>query len=302
MLGQFQQKCVAALRSGSRGNARPPAKPYNWAWLGLVPFLVFEFAFEVIPLLSLVKSAFISGGNLSLANFERMTQPAMLAPFGNSIGLSFATALAGTVAGAAVAQIIATSRSARVKHGLTALADVTANFGGAPLAFAFVITLGSTGVVTLLLKTIGIDLYPGFRIYSLGGLAIAYLYFQIPLAILLLIPSFQGLRKEWAEAAASLGAGTLRYWLMVALPVLRPALVSCFFLLFANAFGAYATAWTLTGSSVDLVTVRIAALIRGEVQLEPALADAIAVLSLVIMAFCVVAHQLLVRSARRFAR
>jgi putative spermidine/putrescine transport system permease protein len=277
-------------------------KPSNWVWLGLVPFLIFEFAFQIIPLLSLVKSAFIFGGSLSLANFERVFQPVMLMAFGNSIGLSLVTALAGTTVGAFVAHIIVTSRNEKVKHGLTALADVTANFGGAPLAFAFVITLGLTGVVTLLLKKVGIDLYPGFRIYSLGGLGIAYLYFQMPLAILLLIPSFQGLRKEWAEAAASLGAGTERYWLWVALPVLKPALVSCFFLLFANAFGAYATAWTLTGSSVNLVTVQIAALIRGEVQLEPAFADAIAVISLVIMAICVIAHQFLVRSARRFAR
>ncbi|MBA8841848.1 ABC transporter permease subunit [Ochrobactrum sp. RH2CCR150] len=277
-------------------------KSCNRAWLGLVPFLVFEFAFEIIPLLGLVKSAFLSGNGLSLANFERVMQPAVLASFGNSIGLSLGTALAGTIAGAVIAYIIVTSRNARVREALTALADVTANFGGAPLAFAFVIILGSTGVITLMLKKIGIDLYPGFRIYSLAGLALAYLYFQIPLAILLLIPSFQGLRKEWAEAASSLGAGKTQYWLLIALPVLRPALVSCFFLLFANAFGAYATAWTLTGSSVNLVTVQIAALIRGEVQLEPAFADAIAVMSLLVMAICVFVHQWLVRSARTYTR
>jgi putative spermidine/putrescine transport system permease protein len=273
----------------------------SWAWLGLAPFLVFVLAFELAPLMMLVKSALTAKGAISLDNFARALSPAIVAAFVNSIGLSLATATAGTIAGGIVAHLIVNSRSALVKNSLTALADVTANFGGAPLAFAFVITLGSTGIVTLLMKQIGIDLYPNFRIYSLGGLVVSYLYFQIPLAILLLIPSFQGLRQEWAEAAAILGAKPTLYWRMVALPILWPSLVSSFFLLFANAFGAYATAWTLTGSSINLVTIQIAALIRGEVQLEPALADAIAVLSLLIMALCVAAHQTLVRNARKIA-
>jgi putative spermidine/putrescine transport system permease protein len=167
------------------------------------------------------------------------------------------------------------------------LSDVTTNFGGAPLAFAFIITLGSTGVITLILKAIGINLYPEFRIYSISGLTIAYLYFQLPLMILLIIPSLLGLKQEWWEAAISLGAGSFQFWVEIGLPILAPALLSCFLLLFANSFGAYATAWTLTGPDVNLVTVQIAALIRGEVQLEPELADALAIISLCIMSFCV---------------
>jgi len=188
-----------------------------------------------------------------------------------------------------------------VQHALTALADVTANFGGAPLAFAFIITLGSTGVVTLLLQAIGIDLYPSFRIYSVAGLAIAYVYFQLPLLILLVIPALLGLQREWREAATSLGATSTQYWLRVALPILAPSLLGSFLLLFANAFGAYATAWTLTGPDINLITVQIAALVRGEVQLDPALADALALLSIAIMAICVAGYHFLTGRVRRLA-
>jgi putative spermidine/putrescine transport system permease protein len=174
-----------------------------------------------------------------------------------------------------------------VRDALTALADVTTNFGGAPLAFAFIITLGSTGVITLIFKAIGINLYPGFRIYSISGLTIAYLYFQMPLMVLLIIPSLLGLKNEWWEAAINLGANNFKFWWHIGLPILAPSLMSSFLLLFANSFGAYATAWTLTGPDVNLVTVQIAALIRGEVQLQPELADALAVVSLLIMSFCV---------------
>jgi len=271
------------------------------AWLGLAPFLLFALAFELLPILVLVRSSLATDAGFGLGNFGRALTPTMLSAFANSLQLSLVTAAAGVGLGGIVAYAIVTTRSVMVQHALTALADVTANFGGAPLAFAFIITLGSTGVITLLLQAIGIDLYPGFRIYSVAGLAIAYVYFQLPLLILLVIPALLGLEREWREAATSLGATSMQYWLRVALPILAPSLAGSFLLLFANAFGAYATAWTLTGPDINLITVQIAALVRGEVQLDPALADALALLSIVIMAICVAGYHFLTGRVRRLA-
>jgi putative spermidine/putrescine transport system permease protein len=268
-------------------------------WLGLAPFVLFMLAFEILPVATLVRSSFSGeGGGFTLSNFARALTPNMLAAFGNSLQLALWTGVGGTFFGTLVAYGIVSSPNATLRHAVTALANVTANFGGAPLAFAFIITLGSTGFVTLLLGYVGIDLYPGFRIYSILGLGIAYLYFQTPLAILLVIPALSGLRPEWAEAASGLGANGLQYWLLVGLPMLAPAMLGSFFLLFANAFGAYATAWTLTGSDVNLVPVQIAALVRGEVVLDPSLADALALLSLAIMVACLLAYQYFARKLR----
>jgi putative spermidine/putrescine transport system permease protein len=258
-------------------------------------------AFEVVPIVTLLRSSLIVDGGPSLVNFRRALTPGMLASFRNSFHLSLTTAALGVILGTAVAYALLTTRSTRVRHALTALADVTTNFGGAPLAFAFIVTLGSTGVVTLLLQKIGLELYPRFRIYSESGLTVAYLYFQLPLMILLITPALLGLRADWREAATSLGATPAQYWVRVGLPILAPSLVGSFLLLFANAFGAYATAWTLTGPDVNLVTVQIAALVRGEVQLDPALADALALLSLGVMAVCVAGYHQLTRWTRRWA-
>ena len=280
---------------------RPRPRRGRTAWLGLVPFLLFALAFELLPVFMLVRSSLTVDGAFGLGNFGRALTPMMLSAFANSLQLSLVTAALGVGLGTIVGYAIITTRSITVQHALTALADVTANFGGAPLAFAFIITLGSTGVITLLLQAIGIDLYPGFRIYSVAGLAIAYVYFQLPLLILLVIPALLGLQREWREAATSLGATSTQYWLRVALPILAPSLLGSFLLLFANAFGAYATAWTLTGPDVNLVTVQIAALVRGEVQFDPALADALALLSIAIMAICVAGYQRLSGRVRRLA-
>ena len=274
----------------------------HWlAWIGLAPFLAFVLAFEILPVLTLLRSGLTGEGGLTLDNFGRALTPTTLTAFVNSLKLAVATAVGGTLFGSVVAYAIVTSRNPMMRHAMTALANVAANFGGAPLAFAFVITLGSTGFVTLLLGYLGIQLYPDFRIYSITGLGIAYLYYQTPLAILLVMPALLGLRPEWREAAEILGATTSQYWVRIALPILAPAILASFFLLFANAFGAYATAWTLTGSDVNLIPVQIAALVRGEVVLDPALADALAILSLLVMAVCLLAYQYFARRMRRTA-
>ncbi len=279
------------------------SSPSSWtAWLGLVPFLLFGLAFEVLPLLTVIQSSLTSEGTFTLDFYRQALDPLFLRSFGNSIKLSATTAILGVVLGTLVAYAIITTRNRFAQNALTALSDVTTNFGGAPLAFAFIVILGSTGVVTLILKQAGINLYPNFRIYSISGLTIAYLYFQLPLMILLIIPSLYGLKKEWREAALNLGASNFRYWVEIALPILLPALVSGFLLLFANSFGAYATAWTLTGSDVDLITIRIAALIRGEVQLAPELADALSMMSLLIMTACVIGYLWLSNLTRRAER
>jgi putative spermidine/putrescine transport system permease protein len=278
---------------------------HDWAaWLGLLPFFLFAFAFEIIPIFRLIRSSLTdSNGMLTLENFSRVMTPIVIRSFQNSFKLSGLTALSGTILGTLVAYAIINSRNKGTRESVTALADVTTNFGGAPLAFAFIITLGSTGIITLMFKKfLGISLYPNFRIYSISGLGIAYLYFQIPLMVLIMIPSILGLKREWREAASNLGASNLEYWWRIALPILAPSLIGGFILLFANSFGAYATAWTLTGPEISLVPIQIAALIRGEVQLDPAAADALASLSLIVMAVCVAVYQLSMRRARRFQR
>ncbi len=266
----------------------------KWSiWIPLLPFIIFGFLFEIIPVISVLLSSLRNDSYwLTLDNYHRAMTPLILRSFGNTIRLSVTTAVIGVVLGTLISHALVNTRNKYIHNSVMALADVATNFGGAPLAFAFIVTLGSTGVITLILKNLfNISLYPEFRIYSITGLTLAYLYFQIPLMILLIQPSILGLKSEWKEAASTLGASNWQYWKRIALPILAPSLFGGFLLLFAHSFGAYATAWTLTGPDINLVTIQIAALIRGEVQLEPGIADAMAIMSLLIMMLCVSGYQ-----------
>jgi putative spermidine/putrescine transport system permease protein len=155
---------------------------------------------------------------------------------------------------------------------------VASNFAGVPLAFAFLATLGRLGLVTVILNTVfGLNIYAhGFNILSFWGLTLTYVYFQIPLMVVIITPAIDGLKKEWGEAAATLGATTAQYWRMVVIPVIWPSFLGTVILLFANAFGAIATAYALTGSSLNIIPIVLYAQIRGDVLHNPHLGYAIA--------------------------
>ena len=153
------------------------------------------------------------------------------------------------------------------------------------------------------LRDMGLDLRAqGFTILSVWGLTITYLYFQIPLMVLILMPALDGLKKEWREAAAILGASPFQYWRHVALPVLWPSLLGTTILLFANAFGAVATAYALTGSSLNIVPILLYAQIRGDVLHDPHLGYALALGMIVITGVANVAYIWLRARGERWVR
>jgi putative spermidine/putrescine transport system permease protein len=278
-------------------------RPRRWTnWLPVIPFLAICFAIMLLPVVFMLRGSFLSKeGHLTVQNYVTMAAPLYIQSFRNSILLSGLTALLGTILGTAIGYAIYNMRSPRVRELIITLCDVTSNFSGAPLAFAFMVVLGSNGVITMALsRYLGWEIYPTFSIYSFSGLVLAYTYFQLPLMVLLIIPAIAGLRPEWREASSSLGGSSTDYWRYVGFPILLPALLADFLLLFANAFGAYATAYTLTGSRFNLVTLQMGSLLTGEVLRDPGAGDAMGILTLLLMSITILLYQVLSRQTRRW--
>lgn len=286
--------------------AQPFAKTrsFSWAWLGVVPFLLFALAFLIAPAYFLFTGSFQDlQGNWTLENYRNLSTPIVVNAYRNSLQISIATAVGGTIFGFLMAYAITIGRARRVRSGLLTFSGVASNFAGVPLAFAFIATLGRIGLVTTFLKTMGLDIYDrGFSLYSFVGLSLTYMYFQFPLMILIIAPAIEGLRREWREAAENLGASDWHYWRFIAFPVLLPSLLGAMILLFANAFGAQATAFALTGGTINLVTILIGAQMRGDVLRDPGLGYALAVGMIVIMAIAISAYTLLQRRSERWLR
>lgn len=237
-------------------------------WVGVAPFLIVAFLFLIWPAYAVVLQAFKGAeGGFTLGNIATAAAPQYRSAFLTSGLLSLVTALIGGVVGTLLTYAVSTlGRPRFLKSAMSTFAGVASQFGGVPLAFAFVASIGSAGLVTSLLGRIGVDLYgTGFSLLSFGGLVIVYLYFQIPLMLIVMTPAVDGLRQSWREAAEGLGASTFQYWIRVGIPLLTPAFIGGVVLLFANSFAAYATAQVLTSGSVNLVPIQIGFFVQGNV-------------------------------------
>ncbi|MET8637435.1 ABC transporter permease [Streptomyces sp. NPDC004096] len=251
---------VAPAASAKRRRRAP-------GWLAVVPLLAFTAITFGLPALAMLNGAFTvkdqatGATSYSGENLSSSLQGAYLTALLGSVKLSAVSAAIATVFGLLLAQAVVTSRFRFLREAVLTASGVLANFGGVPLAFAFVATLGNSGVLTgrLGLKDAGFDLY------SFWGLTLVYLYFLVPLMVLTITPALEGLRAQWREAAQNNGATHGQYWRHVALPVLTPSLLGGFVLLFGSAFAAYATAAAMVGSTVPLVTLQIADALSGNV-------------------------------------
>jgi putative spermidine/putrescine transport system permease protein len=280
--------------------------PMLAAWLGVLPFILFALLFLIIPTLFLVATAFIDdAGGFTLQNIIDLGTPQIVSAFDISIRISGASAFFGALIGLVIAlAIIRGKLPSGIRSTVMTFSGVASNFAGLPLAFAFIATVGRLGLVTVILKTVfGFDIYKtGFNLLSFTGLTLTYLYFQIPLMILIISPAIDGLKREWTEAASTLGASRLQFWLYVGLPVLWPNLLGTLSLLFANAFGAIATAYALTGSSLNIVPILLYAQIRGDVLHNPGLGAALALGMIVITALANVIYIVVRTRAERWLK
>lgn len=268
------------MTAASSSQTLRPARRLPLHWLGVAPFFLFALVFLILPTLTLIVGAFQNRqGAFTLENLYALFEPSILSAYWISIRISLASAVLGALIGLGVAiAVIRGGLPGWLRPAAMTFSGVASNFAGVPLAFAFIATLGRLGVVTLLLRDwLGINIYAlGFNILSFWGLTATYLFFQIPLMVVIISPAVDGLKKEWGEAAATLGANSWQYWRMVAIPVLWPSVLGTVVLLFANAFGAVATAFALTGSTLNIVPILLYSQIRGDVLNNPNLGYALA--------------------------
>lgn len=263
------------------------------ALLCLLPFAVFFIIFQVAPLAWVALNSLQGESGWGLANFSKIfASKFYLQALQRSLEISFWSSLFGIVIATLGAYSLRQVDS-KLRDFVSAFANMTSNFAGVPLAFAFIILLGFNGALTLLLKQMG--LLGDFSIYSKTGLILVYTYFQIPLGVLLLYPAFDALREDWRESAALLGASHWQFWRHIGLPALTPALLGTFVILLANALGAYATVYALTTGNFNVLPIRIAGLVAGDISLDPNLASALAMVLVGLMTVVTVVHQWLLK-------
>ena len=273
-------------------------------WVGAVPYLAYVGLFLILPSVIIGIGALLDANNaFTLDNFRNLSRSYVVKATIDTTVLSAITAFLGAVFGALLAYAIVTGSPNGILRRLTISASgVLAQFGGVTLAFAFIASIGPAGFVYLFAQAHGFDFYKqDLWLFEIPGLDLVYLYFQIPLMVLVFLPALDGIKPQWREAAESLGGNTWHYWRHVAGPLLFPAFLGSVLLLFANAFSAYATANALINQGQPVLAQQIAGALSSEVgAYEPGFAKAIAIEMIIIVTLVTVLYTLLQRRTARW--
>ena len=253
--------------------------------LALVPFLIVAMLYEIVPLITVIVKSFQPDGGtgFTLENYQSvfsklLYQKAII----NSIKISLTSAVAGIII-AFLGARAAHQHQGKLNHVFMTVLNMVSNFAGIPLAFAYMILLGNAGLVANIGKELGINALSTYNLYTMNGMSLIYIYFQIPLSTLLLIPAFDGVQKQWKEACTLLGGTPGIFWRKVGIPVLMPSILGTFSVLFANALAAYATIYALMMDNIALLPVQIAGCFTGEVKIRAGLGGALSVVMMAIM-------------------
>lgn len=253
--------------------------------LALVPFLIVAMLYEIVPLITVIVKSFQPDGGtgFTLENYQSvfsklLYQKAII----NSIKISLTSAVAGIII-AFLGARAAHQHQGKLNHVFMTVLNMVSNFAGIPLAFAYMILLGNAGLVVNIGKELGINALSTYNLYTMNGMSLIYIYFQIPLSTLLLIPAFDGVQKQWKEACTLLGGTPGIFWRKVGIPVLMPSILGTFSVLFANALAAYATIYALMMDNIALLSVQIAGCFTGEVKIRAGLGGALSVVMMAIM-------------------
>jgi putative spermidine/putrescine transport system permease protein len=262
-------------------------KNINIYLIVLMPFLIIVFLYEILPLIMMILSSFKSETDsnifFTIENYiTAFTKLSYQQAIINSLKITILSTGFGILIGFFGAQAAHNSRG-KMRNIFLTILNMTSNFAGVPLAFAYMIILGNSGVIIQLSKTLGIEFLANFDLYTSSGLLLMYVYFQIPLSTLLLIPAFHGVRQEWREANMLLGGRPLDFWVKIGVPILLPSIFGTMSVLFANALAAYATAYALLMNNYSLLPVNITGMFTGDMTTRPHLGAALSVVMMLMM-------------------
>ena len=292
----------ATSRAGSRywRNKTP--------YFGVLPFLLFSGLFLLFPTFSVISGAFKDSNNKFGTKIltEVLKSDITRGAFMNSLEISLKTSIAGAILGGLFAWALVTGKKEGFFYRVSvALSSVLAQFGGVMLTFAFLATFGFNGVVsTLAIKyTPNSFLAESAWLYETNGLMVLYTFFQIPLMVLVFLPTIENLRPHWREASDSLGGNSAEYWSRVGIPVLTPSFVGAMLLLFVNSFSAYATAATLINLSSFITPLQIASALSSELgTANPTEAKSLSLLMVVVVTITMTLYALLRRKVSKWEK
>jgi len=242
----------------------------------LLPLIVWAVAFVVAPAAIMLAYSFLERGTLggvvwgapTLENYAGVGDPVYLRIVIRSIGYAGLTKLICLAAGYPVAYLIGRA-DARYRNLLLMLVMVPFWTSFLIRTYAWVTILKSQGFLNSSLLAFGFIREPLDLLYTPGAVLVGLVYTFLPFMILPIFTSVEKLDGALIEAALDLGAGPVRAFSRVIVPLTSPGISAGVLLVFVPALGIYAVNDILGGGRVDMIGNIIENQIKGNARNWP---------------------------------
>ncbi|VFR21289.1 ABC-type transporter, permease component: POPT family [plant metagenome] len=205
--------------------------------------------------------AFIPGsmevGGLTLENFSGLGKSIYLTAFTNTLLLSIETTIFSLLIAYPLAYALVRVRN-RVLKPFILIVSITPLFLGEIVrTYSWIIVLGSNGFINTTLRKLGLIDLPLNLMFTHLGVLIALVHVTIPVVVLMLATAISHIDRDYEKAAQSLGAGPVRTFLTVTLPLSMPGIIASITTAFAWTFSAFATPQMIGGGRVPTVSTLV---------------------------------------------
>lgn len=196
-------------------------------------------------------------GGLTIANFTGLLKPLYARAFLGTVWLSAKTAVYTLLLAYPLSYALVRARNRFIKSALLIISVTPLFLGEIVRTYSWIIVLGSNGFVnTTLLKLGWIDA-PLQLIFTQFGVVLALVHVTLPVMVIMLAAGLTHIDQVYEKAAQSLGAGPVRCFVTVTLPLSMPGIVAGMITSFAWTFSAFATPQLVGGGKVNTVSTLV---------------------------------------------
>lgn len=196
-------------------------------------------------------------GGFTLANFTGMGRSVYWDALRNTLVLSIETMVFSLLLAYPLAYALVRVRNRALKSVILITAITPLFLGEIVRTYSWIIALGSTGFINSMLRKLGLIQWPVDLMFTHFGVLVALVHVTIPVVVLMLAAAIAHIDRDYEKAAQSLGAGPIRIFLTVTLPLSMPGILASSTTAFAWTFSAFATPQMIGGGRVPTISTLI---------------------------------------------
>ena len=229
---------------------RPFTAPAVLCTVGLLAAMaaVLQFSFR----------AYVPGslepGGFTLANFADLLKPLYARVFLDTVWICFLTAISTLIVGYPLAYALVRTQNAILKSTLLVIVVTPLFLGEVVRTYSWIIVLGNNGFINSVLMNLGIVKQPVQFMFTTFGVVVALVHVTMPVMVIMLAAGLSHSDRDYQKAAESLGAGPVRTFLTITLPLSMPGVVAGVTTSFAWTFSAFASPQLIGGGKVNMIS------------------------------------------------